>query len=130
MKHLVRNLIFVALLILSGVSVAVDIEHPINVKWVDGYAVISNENKSIDITIDNVALLLNISAVVEDGSTYIIAYHCTATKFDANAEVIGLYAGEVDIVTISKAQLSKIDCGFGIVLELSLANKAISAVKE
>ncbi|ESP91477.1 MULTISPECIES: hypothetical protein [Pseudoalteromonas] len=109
---------------------AVDIEHPINVKWVDGYAVISNENKSIDITIDNVALLLNISAVVEDGSTYIIAYHCTATKFDANAEVIGLYAGEVDIVTISKAQLSKIDCGFGIVLELSLANKAISAVKE
>ncbi|WP_284136269.1 hypothetical protein [Pseudoalteromonas obscura] len=130
MKRLVRSLCLVALSMLSGVSVAVDIEHPINVKWVDGYAVISNEKKAINITIDNVSLLLNISAVFEDESMYFIAYHCTATKYDANAEVVGLYVSEVDIVSISKAKQSAVDCGFGIVLDMSLADKVISAVKE
>ena len=127
---MVKIFILVALIVLSQVAIASELNHPIQVNWINGSTVISEEYVPTNITIDYTTLYLTITSVTESENKYFIAYHCQSEKSDSKGKVVGLSTGELDVVSISQTEPSKVDCGFNKVLELSLANKLINKDKK
>ncbi|KXJ54356.1 MAG: hypothetical protein AXW17_05155 [Colwellia sp. Phe_37] len=127
---MVKIFIFVALIVLSQVAIASkQATHPIQVNWINGSTVISEENVPTKITIDHTTLYLTITSVTESENKYFIAYHCQSEKSDSKGKVVSLSTGELNVVSISQTEPSKIDCGFNKVLELSLAISHSSRTK-
>ena len=123
---MVRIVIFAVTLMFSLSVVAAQLKHPIKVRWLDSSTTISKANLPQEIVIQNITFSISISAVVKEKQKYYVAYHCSSEKVDKDGDVIGLYIGEIDIVSIFKYKAVAIDCGFNYVLELSLANKSIN----
>ena len=125
-----KYFIFAAIIMLSKVAVASDLEHPIQINSVKGITVVSKENVPTTIAIERVTLYLTISSVTMHNSNYFISYNCQSKKLDSDGKVVGLSNGEQDIVSIFERERIKVDCGFQIQLELSLANKLINKDKK
>jgi len=123
----VRVVIFAAINMFSLSVVGAQLEHPIEVRWLESTATISKVNTPRKIMIKNITFSLSISAVVKEEQKYYVAYHCSSEKVNQNGEVMGLYVGEIDIISIFQSKAVAIDCGFNHVLELSLANKRIKS---
>lgn len=119
-----RIVIFAVIPMLSLSVVGVQLEHQIKVSWLESSKTISKANTPRKVVINNIIYSVSISAVFKEEQKYYIAYHCSSEKVNQNGEVIGLYVGEIDIVSISQSKSVEISCGFKHALELSLANKS------
>ncbi|MBQ4810289.1 hypothetical protein J8M20_03030 [Pseudoalteromonas luteoviolacea] len=122
-----RIVIFVVTLMFPLSVVGAQLEHPIKVSWFESSKTISKVNTPRKVVIQNIIYSVSVSAVVKERKKYYVVYYCSSEKVNQNGEIVGLYAGEIDVVSIFQTKSVEIGCGFKHVLELSLANKSIKS---
>ena len=116
---------YLVLLLVSKFAAADMLEHPIQVSSSNISTVVFEENASVSFNIEQTVLDLLISSVAKDKDEYHVVFHCQATKFDYEGSVTGIAVNELDAVTVSASEQASVDCGFGKLLQLSLANKPL-----
>lgn len=117
--------IYLALVAVSHVAAAETLEHPIHVSSSNSSTVVTEVNARASFKFDQIVSDLFISAVTKNNDKYVVAIHCQSTKFDSEENVTGLTINELEIVTMSSSEHVLVDCGFGKLLQLSLANKSL-----
>lgn len=116
---------YLVLLLISQFSAADMLEHPIKVSSSNFSTVVFEDNTSVSFNIEHAVVDLLISAVAKDKDEYHVFFHCQATELDSEGGVTGMAVNELDAVTLSASEHASVDCGFGKLLQLSLANKPL-----
>ena len=116
---------YLVLLLVSKFAAADMLEHPIQVSSSNISTVVFEENASVSFNIEQTVLDLLISSVAKDKDEYHVFFHCQATKLNSEGSVTGIAVNELDAVTLLASEHASVDCGFGKLLQLSLANKPL-----
>jgi hypothetical protein len=116
---------YLVLLIVSQFTAAETLEHPIQVSSSNISKVVFEDNTSVSFNIEHTVVDLLISAVAKDKDEYHVFFHCQATESDSDGSITGMAVNELDAVTLSASEQASVDCGFGKLLQLSLANKPL-----
>jgi hypothetical protein len=116
---------FLVLLLVSKFAAAEMLVHPIQVSSSNISTVVFEENTTVSFNIDQTVLDLLISSVAKDKDEYHVFFHCQATKRNSEGSVTGIAVNELNVATVLASEHASVDCGFGKLLQISLANKPL-----